>query len=1409
MSEPDMESLRIGVLLPFSTKSDDRISELVRRGLSAIRLAVNEVGGVIGDIRSDLTRYEALMTSSVQIPQCSYSSGKWNVNKNVLETIPTNLVIVDSMLAVIRAGGWKRVTLIYDLESLGWEGREYFASRASKMGIFVLSFVSLSSSKHSDDQTYSFIKERIHGTQSRIQVLFTTGFLQFDILREMRNSNLMDQNYVWITLNEIAATLSLEEGVEGYNGLIMVDNEYTLPGYEPYESFVNKWVNLNRTEYPGSGSHILNNNEAMAYSCVMMLAEVYAYHIRSEEEKGVPRERVLRDILLGEGTGNTRVPHYYGTNAYYGPAGPITLDLNGDRKTGPYIAQSMRNGKAVTFATINGGVYQLLRPPPFKSNYPTWPQDAPPGVIKNPKWSSAVGIIYGTLCIISILATLLSAIMVIRYREHIVIKASRALTIKNYRIYRIFNSVTVANQAFQTRLLLRFVFLAVLIAAAPMLAQVIIDTPEPTMLNIRAYQWVHCDGKQSQAWWIAAAGVVPLLLTFFGVFLAFKTRNVTYLWNEASQISLVLYNKFFFILIIVISQFFPMEIFTATFYISIIGIFFTAALALVVLFGPKFWNLWKAKYGRDTEDDDGSTFGMRNSRGRSGGLGKSTHRDNHFLQRTTPPISMRHGGSNVFGRAGGITASSPSAFTRTPVDLQSFPTQPIQGRRLSTLSTPSINVIPANDDPLREPSENVKENEQRDQENQTLDDAKPSSSISALAQRRRSTHSGADDWLQRVIPKLEERGDIQSPIDNPKFQDLRGTFIDSSDILALQNLQETAEASGASSSESTGPAARQSIDSQRRRGSTSAMASRLNDTPNAAQTWEQPHASPDPAPASGAQRFLGAYVFLLPIRFQKSRMATWLSHWSMATIILIPEAHAFLAVDSMSGKSGSYLMLSMQQVANEHSDGSEPFDDLGLAVFDENYEPLLRITTNTGTLLVRFTSQARFEGWMSLFSEEDLTELTPASLTGSQPAAVSTASRPDTSSYLRRISPGKTLTSRLPETNVWKHSAASDIIRHGDMMEQPGASASASTSAWPNSMAMSKQRSWDGRLSPQTSLRKTDSDVISEPRYSHSLTDLTNVYSHDGRHLPINEQQPRPQAYQEQEQHQQHQQQQQQREQSEEELLWATGADDSKRQPLIRLLPMKTQELGAQNIIPSATPTNDSGPLAPSDTSNLEPLQALTNPSNSFVLVDASRQSKQHQVQQQSAESAIISGTVPQRSSLSIPKEIDSEDDDEDDLYDPEFGIGGNGRRRNRRSNLGRLLAPDATRFQSSSSLSSSSSPSDSMSSTLTTPSAIPSAAVISAAAAAVAAGWNESDALAAAMANHELLLSRVTFNPESSSLSSSLNSASRRRIGSGHSLASSFRMSTSSTTRSSKSRQHSLFVSDLLSSGQSLDPRK
>ncbi|KAG0040488.1 hypothetical protein BGZ82_002204 [Podila clonocystis] len=1342
MWDPRMDTLRLGVLLPFNSKAPDREASLVRKGLS--------VGGVIGDIRSDLTRYEALMTSSVQIPQCSYASGHTILSDvraypYFFRTIPTNIVVIDSILALLRAAGWKRISLIYDIETLGWAGREYFSARAAKMGIFILAYEPLRTAGVPYDASYDFVKTRIRSTQSRIQVLIATGTLQKDMLHQMKVSGFMKKDYAWVTMNNIVETLEQDTDVAGYDGLILIDIGYELPGYEPYEKFLKRW------------------------------------HIRNAEKQGTSRSEMIRRVIAGEGTGSIRVPHHFINSPYNGPSGAITLDVNGDRKDGVYNAISMQDGRGVIFARISSGDYHSIRQPPFKPDCKTWPTDAPPWAIKNPKWTNATGIIYGTFCIVGILATLASAVMVIWFRDNIVIKASSptfcicellgilliytwcilhvgipttgtciatsillpigttllagSLTVKNYRIYRIFNSVTMANQAFQTHHLLRFVLLVVILAAAPMIAEVIVDKPKPATINIQSYQWIQCYGLSSEDWWVVAAGSVPLLLIIFGVFLAFKTRNVTYLWNEASQISLVLYNVFFFTLVITISLFFPSEIYMATFYISTIGIYFTASLALVVLFAPKVYNLWKAHHAHahDDDDDDGSSFAIRGH----GRLGQPVLRD----------VTDIHQAARMAGTRGGGFGDNPvvGAFARSPADLPTTPsTRPTLANR--SLTIPASALLELGQPPAQEiamPAAN-----ERSQLDQVLGAATPIS-ITDYSQRRYSGIS-ADDWVKRVIPKLDERGEIVSPTDNNLgVRDLRGTFIDSSEIMAVRQLQGEGSSENIASSSST-VLPNQDSASLVAQYSCHKEASMYPDIQKEEEVVV--------APGNGAQRVLQAYVFLLPICIQKSRLANLLSHWCMSTIILIPQAHAFLAVDSIDGKSSSHLMLSMTQVQSEGGDGGDTSEGKAKGVLN-NYEPVLRITTaNSGTLLIRFTSQARFDGWMGLFSEEDRATLAPRSS-----SVPSVFVRHRSHSY---HSPG----SNPKPGDLSPDTHQGQVFAQGT--EQGGME--------PRGETPQKRRSWGDRFSfssHQPNWTGKNSAPFSSNRESRTLNSTTEEYLTDNYSV------------------------QQQGQFSENEWRLANNPQ-----------PSLTGEQLLQNTIPHLINTNNSEQPPSQKLQSYHPHHQVpfTESMDTIQEKETRGQDLKGQFQDAPGDSTSLPYLTAQGASQSLlptlqnayPEQqidsyptnpiLDDDDDEDDDLYDPEFGIGGNGRRR----------CQPLTKFCSdilSSGGGASSRPISSVMSAISSGSGssvpvIPSAAVISAAAAAVSAGWSECEALTAAMADPDLLLSKVTFNPRPSPIPSS-----RRRIGSGVSFSSSFRLSSSSKARplSSMNESHSPSLPD------------
>ncbi|KAF9902422.1 hypothetical protein EC991_004969 [Linnemannia zychae] len=128
-----------------------------------------------------------------------------------------------------------------------------------------------------EDPTFQFIKDKIDSNQSRVQLLISAGRMQARILREMKKSGYLGPDYAWITGNDISATLRNEPGYNGYDGLIMVDNNYALHGNPSYEEFLGQWMALDTNDYPGAGDPVVNHNEAFAYSCAMMIANVYAH----------------------------------------------------------------------------------------------------------------------------------------------------------------------------------------------------------------------------------------------------------------------------------------------------------------------------------------------------------------------------------------------------------------------------------------------------------------------------------------------------------------------------------------------------------------------------------------------------------------------------------------------------------------------------------------------------------------------------------------------------------------------------------------------------------------------------------------------------------------------------------------------------------------------------------------------------------------------------------------------------------------------------------------------------------------------------------------------------------------------------------------------------------------------------
>lgn len=1170
-------------------------------------------------------------------------------------------------------------------------------------------------------------------------------------------------------MNDIAETLRKEPDHTGYDGLIMLDNDYNLTGNPAYDKFMEQWMALDIRDYPGAAHDVINSNEAMAYSCVMLIANAYADLVKKTiGDHASINDTFLREIMAGEHTEDVHVSTFYSKKSYNGPSGRVLLDVNGDRQEGPYRVLSLQDGESIPFALIFGSNYTSLMPPPFKTGHKRLPNDAPLWAIQNPRWSNSLGKVMGILCLCAILLTVATSTMVFYFRRHIVIKAASpvfclcellglllvyiwcfmhvgipsfancaaqafmipigitlltgSLTFKNYRIYRIFNSITVTNRIFHTGRLLKFLAVAVILTAIPSLVEVLVYPPIPNTINSNYDQWIRCRSPSVGVWRLLVSAVVPIFLVIFGVFLAFKTRNVMFLWNEAREISLVIYNIFFFGLLIVIFQFFSDDLYIATFYMTVAGTFFTATLALLCLFLPKFWGLLKSYQERDENDTTHSWRGGGPNPERQPRLGSTG-----YLLADSPVGSGGSCGGNIgglgglgrSGGAGGIYASARSSLLsantlgRMPDDLDftGFPaaTSTLTNSQLSK-PKPPFGAKVGMDDAAAATAVGVDLSDPMDISLTSQSIVRPRltrATTTSLEHGMRTAHSRRRSDALSVASSGNLGGHSGNPIDL-----WMSTHLPSRKKSSVDPLSTTKDSALTTGSISGLPhpqfVRRDFSDDIHQDGSKrsqklqdeGAGVARQNPMQLSFQGALDIHSSPASYDLdSGINRCMDSFVFLLPIRVKKSWITGVLSHWCMATLILIPEAHAFLALDSADNKLTSYLMTQMAQ------DYSTP-------------DPTIRVNTcHSGILFIRFETQSRLDAWMALFDEEDLNALRlrtasllpSTSLTSSfdqippQPPSAWTSSPPHSSTLPLNDKGSGMLGSGYAQDLEHGVRQSGYGSRH-PVMSMEGLFSSASSLAAAEGGVAGKARStfWESGSEMVELHVPSAAAAVAGGEADGSVWPWMNMTTTASSVHPQQQQQSPWEDYQ---------------------LGFGSSAEKEDKPRCRDNNNASGNSFNAAGTTPMIDPRS-------SHQYNSSVSEDITIPTISSSAIFSAR-----------SDNLPFNSTASnsnRNSTYSIPSTTNLDgDDDEEDLYDPEFGIGGNGRRRFRNRNCSAVSGCSGTFSSTASSTRSSMVVSSSAARPLSKAAGmVPSPAVISTAAAACAAGWKESDALAAATAD-------------------------------------------------------------------------
>ncbi|CAO3612776.1 unnamed protein product [Cunninghamella blakesleeana] len=512
--------LKIGVLLPIHQQDSNYTQVITLSGISAIRMAVAEINthqlikgayitlieqdsfpkyvegqaavsqavysavslihegviAIIGDLSSSWTALSALMTSTLQMPQCSFSAVATSLSDKTqyghfFRTIPTELIYADAITSFVKSQQWPMIGIFYSSDDPSDQLSEELVMQAKKSDISIKGYQSFYDLGPVSDIKSSL--DTLMSTGARIIVLASTDEdAMITSLILAAHSGYINNDNVWITIGMDDTTL-LKQAVHKFNDVLTLrrNNDTQLPplptintndkstlakidpivyaarttnnltpiqyehafsggiftfnsanaisNYPPFEQFLNKWAMLDPEIYPyGGHRNISSGNEGMAYSCMMTLGHGFSNIINNSTNATSTLYRLSRgqsDIDLS--------PLIFNTN-YTGPEGPIILDQNGDMTMGNYYIYNFQNGTSVNIGSLIAGDLNFISKPIYFDGTTKVPSGVPPRVYLNPGYTSGLSLALLIISSFFIFLSLITMITVIIYRKYDIIRAS-------------------------------------------------------------------------------------------------------------------------------------------------------------------------------------------------------------------------------------------------------------------------------------------------------------------------------------------------------------------------------------------------------------------------------------------------------------------------------------------------------------------------------------------------------------------------------------------------------------------------------------------------------------------------------------------------------------------------------------------------------------------------------------------------------------------------------------------------------------------------------------------------------------------------------------------------------------------------------------------------------------------------
>ncbi|CDS09047.1 hypothetical protein LRAMOSA10407 [Lichtheimia ramosa] len=497
MNTTGLTELKVGVLLPFSQTDDPFTAEIVWGGASAIRMAVNDINakgvipgayitliqkdsfpvtsvnqdavtdavyasvtllqqgviGVIGDISSSWTSLSALMTSTLEIPQCSFTATAASFSdktqyKYFFRTISTQTIFGDAMMGFATTQGWSKIGIVYTDDPTGQQFCQHAIMHSSSMNIQVTHYQAISQDASTNDIANTLTKVSSDGV--RIILLAASGDIQIKTMLQAAEMGYLSDDYVWMLIGDVTQDLATAIDTRNsqishptaptptnttspynattpidfnstFTGVFMFDNWLSMTGYPPFEAFLDSWSSLNASAYPYAGQRSIKTNEGLAYSCMMVMAEGFSHAIANMTNHTSGLEQLRQGDL-----GQYMLPQTFNVG-YVGPEGPMVFDSNGDVAKANYLIYNVQGGHSVVVGQSMEGHIQITNKLMYHDGTSNPPPDSPPSLSLNPAFSSAPGLIITTISSLGILSAMMVFFLVVLFRKNEVFKASSPL----------------------------------------------------------------------------------------------------------------------------------------------------------------------------------------------------------------------------------------------------------------------------------------------------------------------------------------------------------------------------------------------------------------------------------------------------------------------------------------------------------------------------------------------------------------------------------------------------------------------------------------------------------------------------------------------------------------------------------------------------------------------------------------------------------------------------------------------------------------------------------------------------------------------------------------------------------------------------------------------------------------------